>query len=153
DWGEERAECLRWLQTGAGLREGRAGGGRRHGGRGRSPRAASALTAWLLTLAADFGQSMRAGPSPPACSELCDGLQLQRRRVMARLRIVFLMLAAGLAAAVAPAQEYSAGAIKVSRVWTRETPAGANVAAGFLTITNSGKEADTLIGGSIPFAG
>jgi periplasmic copper chaperone A len=72
---------------------------------------------------------------------------------MARLRTVFLMLAAVLATAVAAAQEYSAGAIKISRVWTREVPAGAPVAAGFLTITNSGKEPDTLIGGSIPFAG
>ena len=51
---------------------------------------------------------------------------------------------------VAPAQEYSAGAIKVSKVWTREMPAGAKVGAGFMTITNTGKEPDTLIGGRLP---
>jgi periplasmic copper chaperone A len=32
-------------------------------------------------------------------------------------------------------------------------PGGAKVAAGFMTITNTGTQADTLIGGSVPFAG
>jgi copper(I)-binding protein len=54
---------------------------------------------------------------------------------------------------VAPAQEYSVGAIRISKVWTREVPAGAKVAAGFMTIANAGKEPDTLIGGTIPIAG
>jgi len=58
----------------------------------------------------------------------------------------------GCLTAVAAAQEFSAGAIKVSKVWTREVPAGAKVAAGFMTITNTGKEPDTLIGGTVPFA-
>lgn len=72
---------------------------------------------------------------------------------MPSLRTVFGVLAVVLATAGAPAQEYSAGAIKISKVWTREMPAGPNVAAGFMTITNAGKEPDTLIGGSIPIAG
>jgi periplasmic copper chaperone A len=72
---------------------------------------------------------------------------------MAFLRTVFLMLAVWLATAVALAQEYSGGTIKISKVWTREMPAGAKVGAGFMTITNTGKEPDTLIGGSISFAG
>jgi len=67
-------------------------------------------------------------------------------------RTVFLLLAAWLTTATAPAQDYTAGAIKVSKVWTREVPAGAKVAAGFMAITNTGKEPDTLIGGSIPIA-
>ena len=69
------------------------------------------------------------------------------------LRTVLVVLAAWLATAAAPAQEYSAGAIRIGKVWTRETPAGAKVGAGFMTITNTGKEPDTLIGGSIPIAG
>jgi copper(I)-binding protein len=68
-------------------------------------------------------------------------------------RIVSGMLALWLATAVAPAQEYRAGAIRIDKVWTREIPGGAKVAAGFMTITNTGKEPDTLIGGSIAFAG
>jgi copper(I)-binding protein len=63
------------------------------------------------------------------------------------------MLALGLATAVAPAQQYGSGAIRIGKVWTREMPAGAKVGAGFMTITNTGKEPDTLIGGSIPIAG
>jgi copper(I)-binding protein len=66
---------------------------------------------------------------------------------------VFLVFAVWLTTAVAPAQEYSVGAIRISKVWTREVPVGAKVAAGFMTITNTGKEPDTLVGGSIPIAG
>jgi periplasmic copper chaperone A len=69
------------------------------------------------------------------------------------LRTVLVVLAVWLATTLAPAQEYSVGAIKISKVWTREIPAGAKVGAGFMTITNTGKEPDILIGGTIPFAG
>lgn len=71
---------------------------------------------------------------------------------MISLRTALVVLATCVATAVS-AQDYAAGAIKVSKVWTRETPGGAKVAAGFMTITNTGKEADTLIGGTVPFAG
>lgn len=53
----------------------------------------------------------------------------------------------------AAAQDYTVGAIKVSQAWTREVPAGAKVAGGFMTITNTGKDADTLIGGTVAIAG
>jgi copper(I)-binding protein len=72
---------------------------------------------------------------------------------MPGFRTILLLLAASLTAAAAAAQEYTVGAIKVGRVWTREVPGGAKVAAGFMTITNSGKVSDTLIGGSVPIAG
>jgi copper(I)-binding protein len=71
---------------------------------------------------------------------------------MPHVRTVILLFAVWLATGVAPAQDYSAGSIKVSKVWTREVPAGAKVAAGFMTITNTGREPDTLIGGSIAVA-
>jgi copper(I)-binding protein len=69
------------------------------------------------------------------------------------LRTVFAVLAVCLATDAAPAREYTAGAIRIGKVWTREMPGGTKVAAGFMTITNTGKEPDTLIGGSIAFAG
>jgi copper(I)-binding protein len=72
---------------------------------------------------------------------------------MPGFRRISLLLAVSLTTTAALAQEYAAGAIKVSRVWTREVPGGAKVAAGFMTIANAGTEADTLIGGSVPFAG
>jgi hypothetical protein len=51
------------------------------------------------------------------------------------------------------AREYAAGSIKVSQVWARVPPAGAKVAGGFMTLTNTGKEADRLIGGTALVAG
>ncbi|HEY1243763.1 MAG TPA: copper chaperone PCu(A)C [Hyphomicrobiaceae bacterium] len=67
-----------------------------------------------------------------------------------------LAAAVGLAAiALSPAlaQEYKAGPIKVEAPWIRATPAGAEVAGGYLKIENAGKEPDRLIGGSTDIAG
>lgn len=41
-----------------------------------------------------------------------------------------------------------AGDLVISAPWSRATPGGAKVAGGFLTITNTGKTADKLVGGS-----
>src|SRR5205085_390562 len=46
---------------------------------------------------------------------------------------------------------YKVGAITVETPWSRATPGGAQVAGGFMRITNTGKEPDRLVGGS--FAG
>src|SRR5262245_3396339 len=78
---------------------------------------------------------------------------MQRMRPMPGFRTILPLLAVLLTTAAALAQEYTAGGLKVGRVWTREVPGGAKVAAGFMTITNTGKESDTLIGGSVPIAG
>lgn len=72
---------------------------------------------------------------------------------MRLLRPAAFVLALSLAAGAAMAQDYTAGSIKISQVWTREVPKGSQVAAGFMTLTNTGKEADTLIGGSSTIAG
>ena len=52
------------------------------------------------------------------------------------------------ASGVALAQDYAIGKIKVSQVWTRVTPPASKVAGGFMTITNTGTEPDTLTGGT-----
>jgi uncharacterized protein YcnI/copper(I)-binding protein len=49
-------------------------------------------------------------------------------------------------------QTYKAGSLVIEAPWSRATPGGARVAAGFLKITNTGKEADRLIGGTIEVA-
>ncbi len=46
------------------------------------------------------------------------------------------------------AHEFEAGNLKIDHPWTRATPAGATAAAGYMTITNEGKEMDKLVGGS-----
>ena len=47
---------------------------------------------------------------------------------------------------------YKVGSLVIDAPWSRATPGGARVAAGFLKITNTGSEADRLIGGTIEVA-
>ena len=49
---------------------------------------------------------------------------------------------------VAAAQDVKAGDLVISQAWSRATPGGAHVGAGYLTIKNNGASADKLIGGS-----
>ncbi len=46
------------------------------------------------------------------------------------------------------ADDVKAGNLVISQPWSRATPAGAQVASGYLTITNNGTAADRLLGGS-----
>ena len=41
------------------------------------------------------------------------------------------------------------GALKIGQPWSRATPNGAQVGAGYLTITNTGSQSDRLVGGSL----
>jgi periplasmic copper chaperone A len=69
------------------------------------------------------------------------------------IRTIVLAIAVGFTAAAAHAHEYTAGSLKIGHPWARATPKGAAVAGGYLKITNTGKEPDRLIGGSVAFAG
>ena len=46
------------------------------------------------------------------------------------------------------AQSFKTGTIEVNQPWMRATPKGADVAAGYFRVTNSGTTADRLTGGS-----
>jgi copper(I)-binding protein len=50
------------------------------------------------------------------------------------------------------ARSYKLGSLVIDAPWIRATPAGAQVAGGYLKITNTGQEPDRLIGGSLPVA-
>jgi copper(I)-binding protein len=67
-----------------------------------------------------------------------------------------IAMAAGFLAMTAPslaqAQTYKAGDLEISQVWSRATPKGSKIAAGYLTITNNGKTADKLVSASAPNA-
>jgi len=56
------------------------------------------------------------------------------------------------AASVASAQEFKAGDIVISHPWSRATPKGTNVGAGYLVLENRGTTPDRLIGGSVEVA-
>ena len=51
---------------------------------------------------------------------------------------------------VADKKTYTVGQLVIEAPWTRATPGGAQVAGGYLKITNKGSEADRLIGGTLP---
>jgi copper(I)-binding protein len=53
----------------------------------------------------------------------------------------------------ATATTLRAGDLVIEQPWTRATPPGARVAGGYLRITNTGREADRLVGGSLAVAG
>ena len=57
-----------------------------------------------------------------------------------------------LGSAGAAAHGYGSGDVRVRHPWTRPTPPGATVAAGYLEIRNSGRTADRLAGASSPVA-
>jgi copper(I)-binding protein len=71
------------------------------------------------------------------------------------MTIRFLALAAAVLfmAGPASAHDYTVGSLKIVHPWARATPKGAQVAGGYVKITNNGKEADRLVGGSAAFAG
>jgi copper(I)-binding protein len=63
------------------------------------------------------------------------------------VRLLAVMLAAA-APAAANAKDFHAGSLDLVNPWTRATPKGASVAAGYLTIKNNGTTADRLVGGA-----
>ena len=63
-----------------------------------------------------------------------------------------VMLVAQKSAAESNTRTFKAGPIVVEAPWSRATPGGAKVAGGYMKITNTGKEPDRLVGGSIPIA-
>ena len=64
-----------------------------------------------------------------------------------------VLLSQTIGAGLARADDVKAGDLVISKVWSRATPGGAKVAAGYLTIENKGTAADRLIGGSTSIAG
>ena len=67
--------------------------------------------------------------------------------------LAVLPIASGLAVAPAAAHEFKAGALVLKHPWTRATAKGAEMGGGFVTIVNTGNEADRLTGGSFALAG
>ena len=71
------------------------------------------------------------------------------------LRTVFFAAMLTLAGPGGPAHahEYKAGALTIVHPWVRATPKGAQVAGGFLTVTNTGSAPDRLVGGAVTGSG
>ena len=65
---------------------------------------------------------------------------------MSRLAILLALCAMLIAPAVA--HEYTVGSLHIGHPWSRATPKGAVIGAGYLKITNKGTAPDRLLGGS-----
>lgn len=74
---------------------------------------------------------------------------IRSRRALLAAVVGFGALAAG----VAVAHEYKAGSIEIDHPWSRATPGGASVAAGYLVLKNTGPSGDRLVSATAPFAG
>jgi len=66
------------------------------------------------------------------------------------MRPIAFVFAAAFALALSPAHagDYKAGSLDISNPWSRATPKGASVAAGYMTIKNNGSTPDRLVEGS-----
>ena len=70
-------------------------------------------------------------------------------------KLAATLVAGVLAVAVAgpaAAQSYKAGSLVIEAPWSRATPGGAQVAGGYLTVTNTGSAPDRLVGASLSIA-
>ena len=64
---------------------------------------------------------------------------------MIRRTILAVALAAALPAAAQSPAAVQAGALRIAEPWSRATPGGATVGAGYLTVENHGAEPDRLL--------
>ena len=64
----------------------------------------------------------------------------------------FALTALLLFAAPALAHGFKIGDLTIGHPWTRATPGGAKIGGGYLSVTNNGKTADRLLGGSLSIA-
>jgi periplasmic copper chaperone A len=60
----------------------------------------------------------------------------------------FFTTAFGFAVTAASAGDFKAGSLDISDPWSRATPKGSSVAAGYMTIKNNGSTPDRLVSGS-----
>ncbi len=69
------------------------------------------------------------------------------------LRTILAAVAAiAFAALPAAAHSVKLGELSITDLWTRATPPNAPTAGGYLTVTNAGKDADTLLAAASPLA-
>lgn len=77
-----------------------------------------------------------------------DGSRNHYEFTMNHLAAALAVLVMLVGARPATAADIVKGDIKISQPWARATPGGAKVAAGYVTITNTGRSADKLTGGT-----
>ncbi|MFV0297350.1 MAG: copper chaperone PCu(A)C [Hyphomicrobiaceae bacterium] len=76
-----------------------------------------------------------------------SSLQTRMSRLVSGAAGALLLMGAALPSAMA--KDVTVGSLKITAPWSRATPGGAKVAGGYLTIKNTGKTPDVLVGGTL----
>ena len=71
---------------------------------------------------------------------------------MKRIAILLSVAVLGLSTAAVSAEDYKLGSLEIEHPYARATPPNAPVSGGYMTIRNSGAEADRLVSGEADFA-
>ncbi|WP_417412205.1 copper chaperone PCu(A)C [Hoeflea sp.] len=71
---------------------------------------------------------------------------------MKRIAVVLSAAILGLSSAMVSAHDYKLGSLEIEHPFARATPPNAPVSGGYITIRNTGEEADRLISGEADFA-
>lgn len=74
-------------------------------------------------------------------------------KLIKELSVAVSLTVATFSISIAHAHDYKAGSLVIAHPWTPQPPVGAKVAAGFLKITNEGKEDDRLVSVATEIAG
>jgi periplasmic copper chaperone A len=69
---------------------------------------------------------------------------IARRTICSSLTAALAVILGPLSIPSAQAGDYDVGSIHIANTWARATPKGANAAAGYMTVTNSGAAPDRL---------
>jgi len=70
-------------------------------------------------------------------------------RLITQIAFILTLIASP---ASAFAHDYTVGSLRIDHPWSRATPKGASIAAGYLVIENKGSAPDRLVGGSSAIA-
>jgi copper(I)-binding protein len=74
-------------------------------------------------------------------------------KLIKKFIVAIVLSCAAFTAIAAHAHDYKAGSLVIAHSWTPKPPMGAEVAAGFLKITNEGKKDDRLVSVNADVAG
>src|SRR5260370_16758954 len=100
-----------------------------------------------VSLVAAFQPS---GPSPyppPHAGRIGRGFVIE---AVPMKKLGIFVAGAIVLSSTAYADDYKVGALEIDHPWSRAVPKGATVAAGYMTIRNTGAEPDRLVTGSTP---
>jgi len=82
-----------------------------------------------------------------------DNMRVVNFPISGLVRAACIVIAAVSSTAVAKAQDYRVGSLRIDHPWATATPQGAKIGAGYLTIINDGSQTDRLIAITSPAAG